>query len=112
MVPQLVENLLHLKRSQNVLNQNGGFDRALRDAEQIFGFNKHVVPEARFQIMLELGQIEINARALFEAIADVVEEIDREIKQAAGSLFPINPNMFFGEVPAARAHQQRSGLVV
>ena len=42
---------------------------------------KHVVPQARFEVALHLGQIEVRARAFVHQRADVVEEEEAEIEE-------------------------------
>ncbi len=82
-VAQFVQNLFHVKRGKNRLDEHGGLDRAARDAEQFLGHHEHVIPQPRFQVVLELGQIEIAALAVFKPVLRVVEEVQREIKKTA-----------------------------
>ena len=59
---------------------------------------------------LELGQIEIGAGALGELRLGVVEEIEAEIEQRARDRRAVDGQMRFGQVPAARAHDQHRRL--
>ena len=62
-VAQLVEDLVHLERGEDGLDQHGGADGAARDAELVLRADEDVVPEARFEVALHLGQIEVGAGA-------------------------------------------------
>jgi hypothetical protein len=59
MVAQLVQDLVHFERAENGFDQHRGANGALRDAQRVLRENEHVVPQARFQMALHLGQIEI-----------------------------------------------------
>src|SRR5262249_33154481 len=59
-MPQFVENLLHLEARQNMFDEHSRFDSSLRDVQRLLGSYKNVIPQARFEIMLQLGQIKIN----------------------------------------------------
>src|SRR5579862_4441833 len=61
MLPQLVENFVQLECGQNRLNQNGGFDSPALDAKRVLSVDKHIIPEARFEVTFHLWQIEIRA---------------------------------------------------
>ena len=58
---QLVEDLVHLERGEDGLDQDGGADGAARDAERVLRVDEHVVPEPRFEMALELRQVEVRA---------------------------------------------------
>ena len=58
-VPQLVEDLVHLERRQDRLDQHGGPDGSARDAERVLGGVEDVVPEPGLEVALQLGQVEV-----------------------------------------------------
>ncbi len=60
---QLVEDLVHLECGGNRLDQYRHPDRSAWQSEDFLGRKKHVVPEPRLQVTLELRQIEVRARA-------------------------------------------------
>ena len=66
MLAQLVEDLVHLERGEDRLDQHGGLDRAARDAEVVLRHHEDVVPQARLEMALELRQVEVRARAARE----------------------------------------------
>ncbi len=66
MVAQLVEDLLHLERREDRLDQDGRADRALRHADGVLGVAEDVVPEARLEVALELRQVVVRAAAALD----------------------------------------------
>jgi hypothetical protein len=40
-----------------------------------------------------------------------VEEVEAEVEQAAGDRRAVDQHVLLGQVPAARAHEQRRGLL-
>ena len=83
MVAQLVQDLVHLERGENRLDQYGGADGAARDAHLVLREVEHVVPQSRLEVALQLREIEVRAAALAEQTLCVVEEIEAEVEQAA-----------------------------
>ncbi len=106
-IAQFVENLVHLERGQDGFDQHGGADRAARDAQFVLGETEHIVPQARLQMALHLGQIEVWPGAFADQSLRVVEEVQPEIEQRAGDRLPVHQEMPFVQMPAARPHQQR-----
>ncbi len=84
-VAQFVEDLLHLVRGSDRLDQDGGADRALRDADVVLGEDEDVVPEAGLQVRLGLGQVEVRSLSHVEQAPGVVEEVQAEIDEAPGT---------------------------
>src|SRR5882672_11919417 len=82
-VLQLVENLVHLERGENRLDQDGRADRAAGDAELVLREVEHVIPETRLEVTLELGQVEVGPRALRDERRGVVKEEQPEIEQGS-----------------------------
>ena len=60
----------------------------------------------------ELGQVEVRAAAALEQPARVVEEVQAEVEERRADGLAVDEDVLFGQVPAARTHQQRGGLVV
>ena len=63
MLAQLVQDLVHLERGEDGLDEDGRPDRAARDAERRLGVDEDLVPEARLVVRLELGQVEVRPAA-------------------------------------------------
>ena len=112
MLTQLIENLVHLKRGNDGLDQNGSFHAALRHANGVLGRHEHLIPEPRFEMALQLGQVEVRTKTAGQQFLGVVEHIERKIEEPARYALPIDSHMLFIEVPATRAHDERRHLVV
>ena len=112
MLAQLVEDLVHLERRRERLDQHGRPDRAAPQPELLLGDIEDVVPDAGLAVRLELGQVEIRTAAALEQLARVVEDVEAEVHEPAGDRLAVDEQMALGEVPAARTHEQRRDLVV
>ena len=108
---QLVQDFVHLERGRQRFDEDGGLDRAVRNAEGLLRVDEDVVPEARFLVAFHLRQIEIGAGAGSDLLLRIVEEVEREIENAAGHRLAVDLDMRFFKVPAARADDQRRGLL-
>ncbi len=108
---QLVQDLVHLERREQRLDQHRRLDRALRDAQLVLRHHEDVVPQPRLEVALELRQVEVRARAARQQLLRVVEEIEREVEDAARDLRAVDQHVLFRQVPAARAHEQHGGLL-
>ena len=80
---QLVEDLLHLERGEDRLDEHRRADRAARNAERVLREDEDVVPQPRLEVALELRQVEVRARCRARALARVVEEVEPEVEEAA-----------------------------
>ena len=63
-VAQLEEDLLHLERGGQRLDEHGRADRAVRDADVLLAEGEDVVPQLRLFARLELGDVEVRAAAV------------------------------------------------
>src|SRR5687768_17150415 len=107
MLAQLVEDLFHLERRGERLDQHGGADRSSGNAERILCVAKNVVPEACLEMALELRQIEVRTRAVAHELGCVVEEEEAEIDERAVHWPRIEEQMPLREVQAARPNDER-----
>ncbi len=112
MIAQLPQDFVHLEGSQDGLDQNCSANGAARNAESVLRKIEGIVPQARFQATLHLGQVEVRPSPARRQSLGVVEEVQTEIEQGARDLGPIDEEMLLVQMPAARAHQQRRDLVV
>src|SRR6185312_6218018 len=106
---QFKQDLVHLERSGDRLDQNGSLDRASRQTQRLLSREKHVIPEARLQMTLELPQTEVRAAAALREYRVVVGNEQGKIKQRARCDFAIDADVFFRKVPAAWPHDDRRG---
>src|SRR6266699_237891 len=94
----------------NGVDEHGGANGAPGDAQFLLGKHKYVIPEAGFQVVLQLGQVEIGSGALREQRFHIVEEVKGEVEDAARNRLAIDEDVLFRQVPSARAHQQGRGF--
>jgi hypothetical protein len=66
----------------------------------------------RLEMAFHFRQVEIGTAAAREQHLRVVEEIEGEVEDRSGDRRPVDENVGFDEVPAARAHEKRRGLLV
>ena len=109
-VAQFVEDLLHLERGGDGLDQHGGADGALRDAQQVLGQDEDVVPQPGLEVVLDLRQVEVRALALGDQAAGVVEEVQAEVHDAAGDRGAVDEHVLLRQVPAAGPDHDRGQL--
>ena len=112
MLAQLVEDLLHLERREDGLDQHAALDGALRHAQVILRLHEDVVPEARLEVALHLWQIEVRPGAAAELLLRVVEEEEAEVEDAGRHRLAIHQDVLLIQVPAARADQQCGDVVL
>lgn len=74
-VPQFEKNLLHTERSGERLDENGCTDSVMGDADVRLRKQEDIVPEARFEIVLHLRQIEIGTGATGNEFLGIVIKV-------------------------------------
>jgi hypothetical protein len=102
-VPQLVEDLVHLERRRDGLDQHGGADGALAEAEEVLGEDKDVVPQPGLEVALHLRQVVVRAVAVEHQLLGDVEEVQAEVNQRADGGFAVEQQVPLLHVPAAGA---------
>ena len=112
MLPELVEDLLHLEGRRDRLDQDGGPDRAAREAEGVLGQVERVVPQPRLEVALVLGQVEVRPLALADLPLRARRHVQAEVDQAARGPHAVDEDVLFVQVPAARADHDRGQLVI
>jgi hypothetical protein len=61
---QLEQDLVHLERGRQRLDQDRGANRAARHADGLLGEGEDVVPQPRLEVVLHLRQVEVRPRAV------------------------------------------------
>ena len=112
MVAQLVEDLVHLERRRQRLDQDGRLERSMRHAKLALRVGEDVVPEPGLEMALELGQVEGRRRALRHLGLGAVEDVKAEVEQRAGHRVAVDDHMALGQMPSARPHHQHGGLIL
>src|SRR5207249_3275070 len=80
------------------------------DRQLVLGEQKDVVPETCFEMRLELGEIEVQARARLALTPAAVKQVEAEVEQARRDRLAIDPQVRLVEMPAARPHEQGRDL--
>ena len=101
-VAQLVQDLLHLERRQDRLDEDRRLDRPLRQPQAVLREAEDVVPEPRLEVALELREVEVRAGSALEQARRVPREVDAEVEQARGDGPEVHLHVLLGEMPAAR----------
>ena len=112
MLLELVEDLVHLERRENGFDEHRRLDRPLRHAQLVLRHHENVVPQPRLEMTLQLGQIEIRTATAGDELLRIVEKEQREVEEAARDRRAVDFDVLLGEMPAARAHEERSDLRV
>ncbi|CAM5269588.1 hypothetical protein SMICM304S_06014 [Streptomyces microflavus] len=108
---QLVEDLLHLERGGDRLDEDGGTDRAAGDVQQLLGEEEDVVPEAGLVPVLQLGQVEVRSTAGVELPPGAVEEVEAEVDQGGGNGPFVDDEVLLREMPAPGPDHDGGGPV-
>ena len=105
---QRVQDLVHLEHRRQGFDQHRDLDRADRQTECELGEFDGLVPQRRFEMTLQLRQIQIRAAFAQMQHFCIVENEQTKIEQCAGQDVAINQCVLFRQMPAARTqHQHR-----
>ena len=100
MVAQLVEDLVHLEGGRDRLDEHGGADRPVRDAELLLRVGEDVVPQPCLEVGLHLRQVDVRAAAALEELGGVVEEVEAEVDEGGHHGPALHLDVRLVEVPA------------
>ncbi len=109
-VLQLVQDLVHLERGENGLDQHGGLDRAVRHADVLLGEVEHLGPQACFEVAFHLRQIEIRDRYRARALPSRCGRSTAEVDERAGNLRAVLGDVLLVQMPATRTHDEHGAL--
>ncbi len=109
MLAELEEDLVHLEGRGQRLDQNGGPHASGRNAELRLGEEEDFIPEARLEIVFDLGQVKVGARPAPKELVRVVVEVQPEIEEARGDRGPLDLQVSLLEVPTSRSHYEGGG---
>ena len=112
MVAQFPEDLVHLEGGEDRLDQHRRADRPFGQPEPCLRVQEDVVPQPRFEMALELRQVEVGAGAARHQFFRIVKEEQREVEERAGHRLAVDEDVLFRQMPAARPHEQHRGLAV
>lgn len=106
MVPELVDDLVHLEGGKDRLDQHGSPDGAPRHPDVVLGEVEDVVPQPGLEVRLHLGQVEVRAVAALDELVRAVEEVQAEVEERARDGLAIDGYVLLLQVPAAGADDQ------
>ena len=108
---QLVQDLVHLKRGRERLDQNRRADQPAGEAEPVLAPGEHLVPQSRLEMVLELRQVQVHTAPASVQSRRAVEREQAEVKQRTRDRLVPRARVTLLQVPAPRAHDQRRGLL-
>jgi len=100
-VPEFIDNLIHLKDRQNCLNQDGSSDGSPWDSDSVLSKVKYIVPETGFKVGFHLGEVEVWPVAAGNELLGIVEEVETKVKEGAGDGLVVDSEVLLLEVPAS-----------
>ena len=111
-VPELPQDLVHLERGRDRLDEHGGADRALREPEPALGEDERVVPEPRLAVALELGEVEVGPAPSLEQPPAVVEDVEPEVEEAPRRGLAVHLEVALRKMPPAGPDEEGRDLLV
>ena len=116
MVAEGEEDLLHLERGGERLDEHRRADRAVGEAQALLGEREHVVPQPRLVGGLDLRQVEVRPTPRRDQRVRVVEDVQPEVHEGPGcrqlaARAVDHGDVLLGQVPPARAHDDRGSAL-
>lgn len=105
-VTQLIDDLVHLKGSQDGLDQDGAADGAPRHADIVLAQVEGVVPQTSFEVGLHLGEVKVGTKPLLDGLEGIVEEIEAKVEKGARDGLAVDRHMLLLEVPSTWSHDE------
>ena len=56
----------------------------MRDPKRVLGEREDVIPQARFEVILEFRQVEVRTAASRDELLRIVEEVEPEVDEGSG----------------------------
>ena len=100
-LPQLVQELFHLERGRERLNETSGPDAVLRQTQLAGSQVEDIIPKSSFKVVLHLGKVEVWAVTALDQFGGVVEKVDGEIEKTSGDSLSVNKDVTFIKVPSS-----------
>src|SRR5699024_3212475 len=108
---EFVEDLLHLERRTDRLDQHRRTDGATRHPQLVLRETEDVVPQPGLEVALELGKIKVRPGSPCDQLPCIVEEVQSEIDQAGRNRTTVDPNVLLHEMPTAWPRDDRRGII-
>src|SRR5271163_1683468 len=103
MISQFINELFHFKGGRDRFNETSPANRPTRHTDPILRNTENIIPKAGFEMTFHLGEVKVWTCAGLDEFVGIVEEIETEIKDAAGDRLTINDKVFLIEMPTSRA---------
>lgn len=101
MVPQLVQNLLHLEGRRKSLDEDCSADGTDGDGEVRLREVEDVGPETGFEVVFHFREVEVGPGGVREEVGGVVEEVEGKVEYRAGDGTVVDSDASFVQVPSA-----------
>ena len=106
MIPQFKEDLLHLERSRECLDQHRRTDGIVWNADVGLREQEDVIPEASLKVVLHFRKIEVWTVSTSNQFFRIMEEIQSEVEERGGYGFAVYRDTSFIQVPSTRAEKK------
>jgi hypothetical protein len=105
MIPELEQDLLHMKSSRKGLDQNRRTDGSNRHADVRLREAENIIPKACFEIMFHFGEIKVGSETTLDELFGVVIKIESKIEDGAGDRGIVDGDTRFVEMPSSRTEK-------
>src|SRR5690606_20124329 len=106
-VTEGIEDLLHLERRQDRLDQDRRANAPLGDSQRVLREDEHVVPQRSLLAALQLREIDVRPRTTLQECTRVVVEEETEVEERRRDRRPVDPNVALLQVPPPWPDDQR-----
>ena len=111
-LPQLVEDLIHLEGGEDVLDEHRRLDGAPGNAEAILSPAEHVVPQPGLEVGLQLGKVEVGAGSVGQGRPPPVIHVEAEVEERRRHGTAVHQEVLLVEVPSTGPDHEGGHLLV
>lgn len=104
MLLQLIQNLLHLERRRQSLNQYCRPNHTLLHPQVTCRKGEDIIPKTSFEMVFHLREVEIRSRTSGDEFAGVVEKVKTKIEEGAGHGNTVDNQTGFRKVPPSGSY--------
>lgn len=105
-IPELIDDLVHLEGGSDGLDEDGGTDGTAGHADVVLSQVDGVVPEAGFEMGLHLGEVEVRTETPLHGLEGIVEEVETEVEERSGHGLAIDSDVLLKKVPPTGADDE------
>ena len=111
-VSEFEDDLVHLERGEDGLDEDCASDAASWDGNEILGEVKNVVPKTGLKVRLHLWEVEVGAVSTLDELLGVVEEVETEVEERAGYWLAVHGEVLLIQVPSSWPDDESWELLV